>query len=85
MKAITNQIQPCKLPEAVPPKKAPILQPKLSLAPIPIRIPPIAADNNSILEGQLLLLNKPLIEAKNPAPIIIPIFIKLLISDKTEC
>ena len=34
--AITNQIQPCSEPEAIPARNAPILHPKPSRAPIPI-------------------------------------------------
>ena len=44
--AIVNQTQPCRLPDAVPAKKAPILQPNAKRAPIPIIRPPIAAANS---------------------------------------
>lgn len=38
--ANTNHIQPCKLPEAMPLKNAPILQPEAITAPKPIMTPP---------------------------------------------
>ena len=41
--AAANQTQPCSEPEATPPTKAPMLQPKPSRAPQPISSPPSAA------------------------------------------
>ena len=45
MKANKNQAQPCKLPEAMPLNKAPMLQPKARRAPNPIKKPPRMAAN----------------------------------------
>ena len=41
--AAANQTQPCSEPDATPPTKAPMLQPKPSRAPQPISSPPSAA------------------------------------------
>ena len=45
-KAKTPHIQPCKLPEEIPAKNAPMLHPNANLAPTPINKPPIMAAIN---------------------------------------
>src|SRR6202012_2435746 len=49
--AATNQIQPCTEPEATPPTKAPMLQPKPSRAPQPINRPPMLAASRDFAGG----------------------------------
>ena len=49
--AAANQIQPCSEPDATPPTKAPMLQPKPSRAPQPISRPPIAAASSDFAGG----------------------------------
>ena len=84
-RASANHIHPCRLPDAVPARNAPILHPKLSRAPIPINTPPSAAACNCLLFGHADLAKAPVSAAVNPEPMIIAKFIKLLVSEKTEC
>src|SRR5262245_389675 len=50
--AAANHTQPCSEPEAMPPMKAPMLQPKPSRAPQPISKPPTAAAASDFSGGQ---------------------------------
>jgi len=43
-----SQSHPCRLPDAIPENRAPILQPKASLAPNPSNTPPTTADITSV-------------------------------------
>ena len=72
MKANRNQIQPCKLPEAIPLKRAPILQPNASLAPNPIKKPPSIVAKIIFGLISFLLLNAPAKLDAIKAPKIIP-------------
>ena len=51
--AARSQTHPCNEPDATPPTKAPILQPKPRRAPHPISSPPIPAASNDLAGGQL--------------------------------
>jgi len=84
-RASANHIHPCRLPDAVPARNAPILHPKLSRAPMPISTPPSAAACNCLALGHADFANAPVSAAVNPAPIIIAKSIKLLVSENTEC
>ena len=69
----------------MPLKKAPILQPKASRAPYPIKIPPIIAanrDRNDILIFELTFPAR--LDAMN-APMIKPIFVRETESFKILC
>ena len=79
------QSQPCKLPEEIPAKNAPILHPNANLAPTPISKPPIIAAISWREGGHGCCAKLAVMAASNPAPIIIPKFIRLLISANTDC
>src|ERR1044072_9687256 len=55
--AAPNQIQPCSEPDATPPTKAPMLQPKPMRAPHPISRPPIAAASSDFAGGHAARAN----------------------------
>src|SRR5215469_478508 len=57
--AAANHIHPCNEPDATPPTKAPMLQPKPRRAPQPISSPPMAAANRERAGGQLARANGP--------------------------
>ena len=82
--AMTNHNHPCKLPEAVPAKKAPILHPNDSRAPMPMIRPPMIAAQICNCGGKLCL-RSPLCQHANEAePIIMPIFITELVFARTD-
>src|SRR4029079_13917281 len=83
-RAARNQIQPCSEPEAIPPTKAPILQPKPSRAPHPISSPPIPAASNDFAGGQLARANGIDAAAAAMAPKIIRKSGGLEVSDSTD-
>ena len=52
LSAAANHTQPCSEPDATPPTKAPILQPKPRRAPQPISNPPTPAASSDFAGGQ---------------------------------
>src|SRR5258708_21923641 len=82
--AAANQIQPCSDPEATPPTKAPILQPKPRRAPQPISNPPIAAAKSEGAGGQLARANGRVPAAAAIAPKIMPRLVRLAVSLRME-
>ena len=83
--AMANQIQPCMLPDAVPARKAPMLQPKARRATIPMSRPPMAAASNYLRMGYVWLRSEPTNDAQRPAPINSPVFINERVSASTKC
>src|SRR5262245_66435277 len=81
-RAARNQIHPCNEPEATPPTKAPILQPKPRRAPHPISSPPITAASSDFAGGQLPRANGFDAAAAAMAPKIIPRFVRLDVSER---
>src|SRR6478609_385734 len=55
--AAANHTQPCSEPDATPPTKAPMLQPKPMRAPHPISRPPIAAASSEPADGHAVRAN----------------------------
>src|SRR3954462_1240940 len=82
--AITNQTQPCSEPDATPPTKAPMLQPKPIRAPQPIKTPPSAAASNDFSGGQGLRANGAEAAAAAMAPRIMPRSVRLDVSLRME-
>src|SRR3990172_4075070 len=82
--AAANQTQPCSEPEATPPTKAPILQPKPSRAPQPISRPPSAAASSDFNGGQAVAANGLLAAAAAMAPNSMPKSVRLEVSDSTD-
>src|SRR5690242_21856081 len=82
--AAANQTQPCSEPEATPPTKAPMLQPKPSRAPHPINKPPILAANSDFIGGHGAAANGLLAAAAAMAPNSMPKSVKLDVSDSTD-
>src|SRR5580704_14294293 len=82
--AAANQIQPCSDPEATPPTKAPILQPKPRRAPQPISNPPIAAAKSEGAGGQLARAKGREPAAAAMAPKIMPRLVRLAVSLRME-
>src|SRR6185312_13452479 len=82
-KAARSQTHPCSEPEATPPTKAPILQPKPRRAPHPMSNPPIPAASNDLAGGQLARANG-FDAAAAMAPKIIPKSVRLEVSDRTD-
>src|SRR5689334_782082 len=83
-RAARNQTHPCNEPEATPPTKAPILQPKPRRAPHPISSPPITAASKDFAGGQLPRANGFDAAAAAMAPKIIPKFVRLEVSERTD-
>lgn len=73
--ANTNHIQPCKLPDAMPLKNAPILQPDAITAPKPIISPPEMLISNRV--GVALILARGWIIETMSAPKMTPKVVKL--------
>src|SRR5882757_8439704 len=82
--AATNHTQPCSEPDAMPPMKAPMLQPKPRRAPHPISSPPTAAASSDFSGGQGLRANGAEAAAAAMAPRIMPKLVKLEVSLRTE-
>src|SRR6185503_10779587 len=82
--AAANQIQPCSEPDATPPTKAPMLQPKPNRAPQPISRPPSAAASSDLTGGQGLRANGAEAAAAAMAPKIMPRSVRLDVSLKIE-
>src|SRR6202008_1229425 len=82
--AAANQIQPCKEPDATPPTKAPILQPKPSRAPQPISNPPMAAAKREGGGGQLPRAKGLEPAAAAMAPKIMPRLVRLEVSPRMD-
>src|SRR5581483_4675704 len=82
--AARNQTQPCNEPEATPPTNAPMLQPKPSRAPHPIRKPPIAAANSDLAGGHDAAAKGLLAAAAAIAPKIMPTSVRLEVSERRE-
>src|SRR5689334_3187225 len=79
-----NQIQPCSEPEATPPTKAPMLQPKPSRAPQPISKPPMAAARIDLTGGHAVAAKGLLAAAAAMAPNSMPKSVRLDVSDNTD-
>ena len=69
------QSQPCKLPEEIPAKNAPILHPNANLAPTPISKPPIIAAISWREGGHGCCVKFAVMAERAPVQIIIPKFI----------
>src|SRR5439155_3431372 len=82
--AAANQIQPCSEPDAMPPTKAPMLQPKPRRAPHPISRPPTPAASNDFIGGHGAAANGLVAAAAAIAPNSIPKSVKLEVSDRTD-
>src|SRR5262249_51199437 len=82
--AAANQIQPCSEPDATPPTKAPILQPKPMRAPHPIKSPPIAAAISERAGGHAVRAKGFVAAAAAIAPRIMPKFVRLDVSDRID-
>ena len=82
--AAANQIQPCSEPEATPPTKAPILQPKPMRAPQPIKSPPSAAASSERAGGQAVRAKGLAAAAAAMAPRIIPRSVRLDVSERID-
>src|SRR5262245_31653813 len=82
--AAANHTQPCSEPDATPPTKAPMLQPKPRRAPQPISRPPIAAAASEASGGQLVRANGLPAAAAAIAPRIMPRSVRLEVSVSTE-
>src|SRR5215470_13770215 len=83
-KAARNQIQPCSEPEATPPTKAPMLQPKPRRAPHPINRPPIPAAASERIGGHAAVANGLLAAAAVMAPNSMPKSVRLDVSDNMD-
>src|ERR1700716_2212095 len=79
-----NQTQPCSEPEATPPMKAPMLQPKPIRAPHPHSRPPMMAARIDLNGGHAVLANGLVAAAAAMAPKIMPKSVRLDVSDSTE-
>src|SRR5690242_11591434 len=82
--AAANQIQPWSEPEATPPTKAPMLQPKPMRAPHPINSPPIAAARSERAGGQAVRANGFAAAAAAIAPRIMPRSVRLEVSERID-
>src|ERR1043166_1631926 len=82
--AAANHTQPCSEPEATPPKKAPMLQPKPMRAPQPIKSPPSAAATSERAGGQALRANGLAAAAAAIAPKIMPRSVRLEVSERID-
>src|SRR5262245_1212648 len=82
--AEANHTQPCSEPDATPPTKAPMLQPKPSRAPQPISRPPSAAATSDFSGGQSARANGRTAAAAAMAPRIMPKSVRLDVSVRTE-
>src|SRR5262245_29536213 len=82
--AAANHTQPCSEPEATPPTKAPMLQPKPSRAPQPISSPPMAAASKDLNGGQAVRAKGRTAAAAAMAPKIMPKSVRLEVSLKTD-
>src|SRR5262249_13976903 len=82
--AARNQIQPCSEPDATPPTKAPILQPKPRRAPQPINKPPIPAASSDFIGGHGAAANGLVAAAAATAPNSTPKSVRLDVSDNTD-
>src|SRR5271169_6633538 len=82
--AAANQTQPCSEPEATPPTKAPMLQPKPSRAPQPISRPPMPAASSDFSGGQAAVANGFVAAAAAMAPNSMPKSVRLEVSDSTD-
>src|SRR4029077_19326032 len=82
--AAANHTQPCSEPDATPPTKAPMLQPKPMRAPQPISKPPIAAASNERAGGHAVRANG--FEAAAPAiaPRSMPKSVRLDVSERMD-
>src|SRR5215831_2396858 len=82
--AAANQTHPCSEPEATPPTKAPILQPKPRRAPQPISRPPVAAASRDFAGGQAPVAKGFVAAAAAMAPNSMPKSVRLEVSDNTD-
>ena len=82
--AAANQIQPCSEPDATPPTKAPMLQPKPMRAPQPISSPPSAAASSERAGGQAVRANGFAAAAAAMAPRIMPRSVRLEVSERID-
>src|SRR5213083_1635066 len=82
--AAANQIQPCSEPDATPPTKAPILQPKPIRAPHPINKPPSAAAMSEPAGGQAARAKGLAAAAAAMAPRIMPRSVRLEVSERID-
>src|ERR1700693_3711168 len=82
--AAANHTQPCSEPDATPPTKAPMLQPKPMRAPQPISRPPIAAASSDFAGGQAVRANGLAAAAAAMAPRIMPRSVRLDVSERMD-
>src|SRR5665647_750345 len=82
--AAANHTQPCSEPEATPPTKAPILQPKPRRAPQPISRPPSAAASRDFAGGQALRAKGLPAAAAAMAPNSMPKSVRLEVSESSD-
>src|SRR6185295_9073854 len=82
--AAANQTQPCSEPDATPPTKAPILQPKPMRAPQPISSPPIAAAISERAGGHAVRAKGLVAAAAAMAPKIMPRSVRLDVSERID-
>src|ERR1700704_3485146 len=82
--AAPNHTQPCSEPDATPPRKAPILQPKPMRAPQPITTPPTAAASSEPVGGHAVRANGLVAAAAAIAPRIMPKSVRLDVSERND-
>src|SRR5882672_7627649 len=82
--AAANHTQPCSEPDATPPTKAPMLQPKPMRAPQPISSPPTAAAMSERAGGQAVRANGFDAAAAAIAPRIMPKSVRLDVSERMD-
>src|SRR5437588_9196445 len=82
--AAANHTQPCSEPDAMPPTKAPMLQPKPMRAPQPISRPPIAAAMSERAGGQPMRANGLDAAAAAMAPRTMPKSVRLEVSERMD-
>src|SRR5437016_7423434 len=82
--AAANHTQPCSEPEATPPTKAPMLQPKPMRAPQPISSPPSAAAISERAGGHAVRANGLVAAAAVIAPKIMPRSVRLDVSERID-
>lgn len=82
--AAKSQIQPWSEPDATPPTKAPMLQPKPRRAPQPISNPPIPAASSDFAGGHADAANGFVAAAAAMAPNSIPKSVRLEVSESNE-
>src|ERR1039458_7370727 len=82
--AAANHTQPCSEPDATPPTKAPILQPKPRRAPQPISKPPMPTASSDLAGGQGVCANGLAAAGAAMAPNSMPKSVRLEVSDSID-